>query len=264
MNQTFSFPRFLLLVKAEYAEKGRIQLLTAGLLLAFLLILMLPIIIAKEFGGIISGFHILALLIVVLFGGGLFTDLSFSQYGPREKAMAALMVPASRLEKLLTPLVLNMLFIIPLMVLFVVLHYWTIEFANARLPDTSQKYREMPLHLLLYFLTISMVIYGAIFLGSLYFVKSSYAKTVAVFIVIIVSFLVVNRGIVHFLLADTSPSVVSAVPFFGWDIVYKTPMYKSFHVGYTDGTENVVYPLLILLVLSLWYITYVRLKEKEI
>lgn len=264
MNQTFSFPRFLLLVKAEYAEKGLTQLLRAGLLLAFLLMLMLPIVFSDVSKGSTTEFHALALLMVVLFGGSLYTSMAFSQYGPREKGMAALMVPASRLEKFLTPLVLNLLVIVPLMVLFLWLHHWTVDYANAKISATDQQYRKIPQAILQAISLFYIVIQGVFFLGSLYFTKSQYVKTVLGFILVIIALVVANRMIVNSLLSDASPWSVSAVPFFGWDLVYKTPMYKSFHVSYSDGTENVVYPLLILLVLGLWYITYVRLKEKEI
>ncbi|MPR33138.1 hypothetical protein [Salmonirosea aquatica] len=279
MNQTFSFSRFLLLVKAEFAEKGRIQLLTAGLLLVFLLLLMLPITIVKEYGGFLSGLHSLALFMIVYFGGSLYTDLAFSQYGPRDKGMAALMVPSSRLEKFLTPLVLNLIVIVPLMILFLWLHNWTVDYANAKLledwnttkgnnripaTDISEKYRKIPLSVIQFFTLFYVVIQGVVFLGSLYFTKSSFVKTVTAFILIVLILIMANRGIVLFLLADTSPSGLSAVPFFSWDVVYMIPRYKSFHVAYSDGTENVVYPLLIVIVLILWYITYVRLKEKEI
>lgn len=264
MNQTFSFPRFLLLVKAEFAEKGRIQVLRAGLLLAFLLMLMLPIVFSDVSKGSTTEFHAFALLMVVLFGGSLYTNMAFSQYGPREKGMAALMVPASVLEKFLAPLVLNLLVIVPLMALFLWLHHWTIDYANAKISATDQQYRKIPQDLLQVIVLFYIVIQGVFFLGSLYFEKSQYVKTVTSFILVIIVLVVANKLIVNSLLSDTSPWSLSAVPFFGWDLIYKMPMYKSFHVGYTDGTENVVYPLLTVLFLSLWYITYVRLKEKEI
>jgi hypothetical protein len=279
MNQIFNFQRFLLLMKVEWAEKGRVQILTAGLLLVFLLMLMLSIVFFDEYKPFVTDLQTTALLMVVLFGGSLYTNLAFSQYGPRDKGMAALMVPASHLEKFLTPLVLNLVFIVPLMGLYLWLQNWTTDFANAKvlenwntakgntgilITDISEKYRKMPLSVIQFFTLFYILIQGVIFLGSLYFTKSSYVKTVTAFILVILALVVANRVIVHFFLSDTSPWSLSAVPFFSWDIVYKTPMYKSFHVSYFDGTENVVYPLLMVIVLSLWYITYVRLKEKEI
>ncbi len=201
---------------------------------------------------------------VVLFGGSLYTNMAFSQYGPREKGMAALMVPASRLEKLLTPLVLNLLFLVPFMVLFLWLHGWTIDYANAKLPSTDRLYKKIPMEVLEALAVFYILIQGVFFLGSLYFTKSSYVKTVTTFILVILALIVANRAIVYFLLADTSPSGFSATPFFSWAVVYKMPTYNSFQVEYPETVQNLMYLLPILITISLWYITYVRLKEKEI
>lgn len=266
MNQTFSFPRFLLLVKAEYAEKGRIQVLTAGLLLVALLVMMLPIMFVDDSKWSMSEFHGVALLMVVLFGGSLYTGLAFSQYGPRDKGMAALMVPASRLEKFLTPLVLNLLFIVPFMVLFLVLEDWTIDYANAKLSTTSpwETYRKLPESMLFYLTSLYMIIQGVVFLGSLYFTKSSYVKTATTFFIIFLAFVAANLGIVHFLVGDANPSSIVAFPFWGWEVLYYLPSYHSYQVSYFKDIQNLMYLLPILITISLWYITYVRLKEKEI
>lgn len=276
MNQTFSFPRFLLLVKAEFAEKGRIQALTAGLLLAFLLMLMLPIMVVQEYGGIMALLHMLALFMVVLFGGSLYTSFAFSQYGPRDKGMAALMVPASHLEKFLSPLILNVLFLIPLMVLFWALEDWTVDYANARIledlttkfklpvTDTTNKYNKIPLPILRYITSFYVVIQGAAFLGSLYFTKASYVKTAVAFFIVLLGVVAANLVIVYSLTAYASPSWIVAFPFSGWDVSYYTPTYKVYHADFSRNLQNLMYAMPLTIILSLWYITYVRLKEKEI
>jgi len=264
MNQTFSVSRFLLLVKVEFAEKSHTQVLTAGLLLAFLLLFMLPIIFFDGFRTNLSELHPLALIMVVLFGGSIYTDLAFSQYGPREKSMVALMVPASRLEKFLAPLVLNLIVIVPLIVLFLCLHDWTVDYANAKIPATDQQYRKLPLPLLQVITLFYIVIQGVVFFGSLYFTKSSYIKTVMASILVILVLVVANWAIVNSLLADANPSSISALPFSDWNVQFETPKYKVFRVKYFDAIQSFMYLLPALITVSLWYITYVRLKEKEI
>lgn len=264
MNQTFNFQRFLLLMKVEWAEKGRIQVLTAGLLLAFLLMFMLPVVFFDDIRGLMAFLQVLTVFMVVLFGGSLYTNIAFGQYGPGDKSMTALMVPASRLEKFLTPLVLNLIFLVPFMLLFLWLQSWTVDYANAKLPASDRLYGKIPLVVLQVIVLSYIVIQGVVFLGSLYFNKSSYVKTVTVFVLIILAFMLANWAIVNSLLADDSHTSIVAFPFTSWDIHYYKPMYKSFHVQYSDGAQNLTYLLPILITISLWYLTYVRLKEKEI
>ena len=264
MNQTFNFQRFLLLMKVEWAEKGRIQVLTAGLLLAFLLMLMLPVVFFDEYKPFVTDLQTTALIMVVVFGGSLYTNLAFSQYGPRDKGMAALMVPASHLEKFLTPLVLSLIVIVPLMVLFLWLHNWTIDYSNARLPATDPQYRKMPLAVLQSFVVFYILIQGVFFLGSLYFTRSSYVKVATALVVITLVFAAANKGIVWFLLADAGVTSFSAAPFTSWDTYFDGTTNHTYRVSYMETIQNLMHLIPILITICLWYITYVRLKEKEI
>jgi len=56
------------------------------------------------------------------FGRKLVHNQAFRQYNSRHTGMAALMVPASRLEKVLSALVMNLIFVVPLLLLFLFLH----------------------------------------------------------------------------------------------------------------------------------------------
>jgi hypothetical protein len=73
MNQTFSFPRFRLMLRWELATKGQSYLLTAVPLLVFMLLMMLPIVIATEYRANLSRLHYVALILPVLLGGSLYT-----------------------------------------------------------------------------------------------------------------------------------------------------------------------------------------------
>jgi hypothetical protein len=264
MNQTFNFQRFLLTLRLEIAAKGRVQMMMAGLLVALLLVLMLPITVFNGLREIMSLLHALAVLMVVLFGGSLYTGLAFNQYGSSDTGMAALMVPASRLEKFLSALLLNLLFVVPFIIFFRVLEDWTIDYANAKLPATDYKYNKIPLPILRYITSFYVVIQGVTLLGSLYFTKSSYVKTAIAFSVVLLGVAAANLIIVYSLTAYSSPSWIFAFPFASWDVSYYRPMYKVYHADFSENLQNLMYGVPLLIILSLWYITYVRLKEKEI
>lgn len=104
---------------------------------------------------------------VVMFGGSLFTSTVFGHYGRSDTGIAAIMVPASRLEKFLNAILIVLLFIIPLTVFFVKFHYWSVEYANSRLPAGGRRYYPLPADVLRYFIYMHVMIQGAVLLGSI-------------------------------------------------------------------------------------------------
>lgn len=261
MNQTFDFQRFLLMIRLEIAEKGRNQLMMAAVLVGVLLLMMLPIVFSKEFHETLGGLHIIALFMLVLFGGSLYTNQVFGQYDSTNSAIAALMVPASKLEKFLSALLLNLAFIIPFVLLYVELHYWATEYANDHLISDKKKYELLPESMLYLMILTTSVIQGIAFLGAIYFTKAAYIKTAAAFFIIIVFGAIANYYIAKSMIP--SSAWLSATPFMQWQLYFnETGEYHG--VNMPESLQYFVNVLPILVMLAFWYIAYVRLVEKEV
>lgn len=261
MNQTFDFRRFWLFTKLEITEKGRNYLMMGGLLLAMLLLLMLPIIFSRQNSQIMLMLHALALFMVVIFGGSLYTSQVFSQYSSPATGISAIMIPASRAEKYFGALFINLCFSVPFVLLFMKLHYGTISYVNTLLPPTEQPYKPIPESFLTYFINLYIITQGAIFLGSIYFSKFSFIKSA---IIAFLSYLLVGGLYLWQALHFTSyPSKLVSFPFTSWELWYYK-LNKSYYVPFPSTFQYVVNSFPFFLLLALWYIAFVRLKEKQI
>lgn len=261
MNQTFDLHRFGLMLKLDLAEKGKNNLGTAALLVGILLLLMLPIITSVNYSGIYEALHYIALFMILLLGSSLYTSSAFSSYASPSTGIAGLMTPASILEKFLSALLLNLLFIIPFLLLFVKLHFFTYEYANSKLPLTSYKYKPIPDEVILYMCYCYALIQGSIFLGSIYFTKASYIKsaaiTIAMFLLAEIIQMIPTTSITGHFKAVTFPLT-------GWKLWYFGKDSKFYLINYPESFQVIVYIFPVLLLISLWFIAYLRLKEKEI
>ena len=261
MNQTFNFQRFLLMARLEIAEKGRTQLLMAAVLVGVLLLMMLPIIFSKEYNGTFDALHMIALIMLVFFGGSLYTNQVFNQYDSTNSAISALMVPASKLEKFLSTLFLNLLFIIPFILIDAVLMFWTREYANSHLPAGERKYEEMSQLLLCFLILMGLVIQAVAFLGAIYFTKAAYIKTAAAFFIVTVFGFTVNHSIAKSM--TLSPTWIAASPFMKWTMLFAKGN-QHYTIDLPELIQYFVNALPILVMLAFWYIAYVRLVEKEV
>lgn len=264
MNQTFDLSRFLSMIKLELVEKGRTQLLMAAVLVGLLLLTMLPIIFTNEYNNMLDGLHVLAMFMVVLLGGSLYTNQVFDQYASKEKGIAATMVPASRSEKFLSTLILNLLFIIPFVLLYLGLHFWTLEYANAHLLPGESKYVEfLNGDMMRYFLFFLLISQAAAFAGPLYFQKATFVKTTAVFFVTIIGLLILNYVVADNMMHIVAPNTISAIPFMDWQ-VGRPDIGQYFNVYRPETAVAFARVLPVIILLALWYITFLRLKEREI
>ncbi len=262
MNQTFDLQRFLLVLRLEVAEKGRNQLLMAAVLVGVLLLMMLPILFTRENVQFFLNLHTIALFMLVFLGASLYTNQVFDQHNSPHSSMASLMVPASRVEKFLSTLLLNLLFIIPFILLFWRLHYWGVDYANDRLLPGEEKYhsdiRRLPLGFVLLFV---LVVQGFAFLSSIYFTKAAYIKTAAILLVLFVIGIFANKFIAGSMVSGTY--FLSAVPFSEW-VLSNNDMSVYHRIKPPETVQNLIYLLPVFILVALWYIAYVRLVEKEV
>lgn len=270
MNQTFDIHRFTLMLRFDAAEKGRNYLMMAGVLVFCLLAMMLPITQTTESSEFLRILHFAALFMITLFGGSLYTSTAFSQYSDQSTGIAALMIPASRLEKYFSSLLLNLAFLIPFLIFFWQLHYWTIDYANTLLPSGVTEYGYIPKDLLEYTTCCYLIMQAAIFLGSIYFKKFAYIKTAVV--TILFSSLLAYFNYSLAIKFASKPSKFLAYPLSGWKVWFYTeegmerPKYFAgfYHLTLSDTMHYAAQGFAAWLAVMLWICAYYQMKEREI
>ncbi|GGM82293.1 hypothetical protein GCM10010967_12430 [Dyadobacter beijingensis] len=270
MNQTFDIHRFVLMLRLEIAEKGRNYLLMAGVMLFTLLALMVPITLSHEYNNFRAIMHFAALFMVVLFGGSLYTSGAFAQYSQQSSGIAALMVPASRIEKYLSSLLLNLAFVIPFLAFFWQFHYWATDYANSVIPRSPDEYKYIPRDFFDYTVCSYFIIQAAVFLGSIYFKKYAYIKT-AVAVILFTTLLSYFNYDLGNRLGD-KPNKITAFPLSGWKMWFYPEMGQPrpryivgyYHVTHSEVMSYAVQGFAIWLAVMLWICAYYQMKEREI
>ncbi|MCF0051545.1 hypothetical protein LXM25_15870 [Dyadobacter sp. LJ53] len=269
MNQIFNIHRFALVVKLDLVERGKNYLLIALLLTILLLSLMLPIVTSSKPSGTFEALHYMAMFMVMLFASSFYTSSAMTHYAAAPTSISNIMLPASHFEKFLSALFFNLLFVILFLVLYFQLHYRTIDIANAKLPSWGYKYPYMKVDLAVYFSFAYFMLHSIIFLGSIYFSKRSYVKTaaftcVAVLVVFTIHFTMSNY-LTHY------PSKLNTLPFASWQMWYFNDGnfavflgLNTFYIQFPETVYRAIQGFITVFILSIWYIAYLRLKEKEV
>lgn len=258
MNQQFNITRFGLMLRLYWAENGKSFLSSLGLVFGIMLFLMLPIVGTDRYRDILFILHILGFFSGILLGGSLFTRTAFSAYATSERGISTLMLPASRLEKFAGILLAHLLFVVLVFIAGYLLHIGLTDWANQGITDGYRKYQPAPSEVMLVLGLSYAILQGAVFLGSIYFTKNSFIQTLGVLLVLVTIAFVFNLFLAyHF--TGYPPSVL-AFPFTLWHIFED----QRYTVTYPGSLDEVVKFFLGSIVFALVYITYVRLREKEI
>ncbi len=258
MNQYFSFRRFGLLLKLDFAENGKSYLLITGLIIGLMLLLMTPVLYSNGYSNTRELLHALALFVCVWLGGSLFTSITFAQYSGPAKGIPALMLPASQMEKFGAAWLVNLFFSLLFIVLFWQLHHGIFDLANSRLPAGGPNYRPIPPNPSQFLTYAYFLIQGSMFLGSIYFPKNAFLKTAVVLLIV-----TVIASLFHYTLANQfigNPSQLVTVPFTSW----RFSLGRWYEVNYPEPVDTLIWIFLLLLIVAFWGIAYVRLREKEI
>jgi hypothetical protein len=281
MNQTFSYPRWQMLVASHWAEHRKrylLALLAVGGLQAgwysFLLLI-------DNFGPINLFIQYATYYCGLFLVGCFYASTIFSELGNKSRAIQYLSIPASHLEKLLCGILFGVvLFFVAFTIVFYIVDIPMVSLANRIVSNEQQHWpnsflpigrigvlniwntewapiidRRYHLFLFAYF-----AIQSAFLLGSVYFARWSFIKTVVTLAIFWVVFILYSqKGI-----AEHLPD--------GWhghDLVR-----WSKNTGGLAGQHLVTLPgamekiLIFLMQFSVppifWVITYFRLKEKEV
>lgn len=256
MDQVFNFHRFGLLLKLDFAENGKKNLLSLAVVLGLMLLLMNPAVDSRKIGFDPIFLHILSFCIS-LFCGSLLTILAFEKYATPTTGIAATLIPASQTEKFITAFMSSILFMSVLLCSFFVLHYQFTEILIQRYPE--RRMVPIPSDIMIAFSYIFYLVHAVAFLGSIYFPKATYIKTASVFFAFLVICFFINWIMVSQMVEEGT--IVQGPPLAKWN-VFRNQTYIQ--VEYSKTTFLAVKTFLALFVLTLWYVAYVRLKEKEI
>ncbi|SDG73407.1 hypothetical protein SAMN04487996_122112 [Dyadobacter soli] len=270
MNQVFNIHRFALTLRLEIAEKGRNYLLMATVMAFAMTVLMVPVTLSREFSGFREVLHYFALLLILLFGGSLFTSGTLAQYSAPATGISALMVPASPTEKFMTSLLFNLAFLVPLLCFYWWLHFYTLEVANEKIINQASKYHPMTADIVNYTSFSFFGIQACVFLGSIFFRKNAYIKTAV--IAISIAFLVSIANTMIAIRFTENPTKVTALPLSGWKLWYYNEdggtkwRFASIYY-YLPLSDNLLLMAQLVagaLVILLWICAFYQLKEREI
>jgi hypothetical protein len=280
-NQLFSFSRWRLLVAKHWVEHRRPYLLSllaiAGLYAAWFAFVMAidtiaPMEVFMQFAAYIFG------LCVV---GCLYASMLFSDLSTKKDALPWLSLPASQLEKLLCALFYGVvLFYVAYTLVFYLVDIIMVQWSN-NLTYHHPRYfpgstiRVMPVRLYNLFtavgapvperehhlfISLFFAIQAAFILGSVYFTRYSFIKTAIAVLLFSLGFIVLQRGVIHPLLPR------------GWfndPLGWARPLYDGGpmieEVRLPGSLETTILRISQLgLPLFFWFVTYIRLKEKEV
>ena len=258
MNQQFNLSRFGFVLKLYWAENGKSHLISFGLIIGIMLLLMIPIVGTAQYNDLLFLLHALALFGGVMLGGSLFTSTAFSTYATPGRGIAAIMLPASRLEKFMSVTLPALLFVVLVLVVGDQLHDGLVDLANRNIPAHSRKYQPAPPFVMRFFAFSYFLLQGAVFLGSLYFTKNALIKTLGAVLVVTLLAFVFNMLLAYQFTGQ--PRNILAFPFIPWDVLLD----QRYRIHYPAPVSSLIRVFLSLVVVAFGYITYVRLKEKEI
>ncbi|GAB3270728.1 hypothetical protein GCM10027347_41600 [Larkinella harenae] len=264
MNQTFNFPRFLLLLKLHLHEHLNSYLLGIGVLFGVWLIAFMPSA-AKitAFHESVYRNHGTMFGIIATGAGAWFASEAFRMVSTPVRGIPYLTLPASQLEKFLVAFSMLLLFIPVFLSIFYTAEGICFSIINARLPQGSPHYAFLnilgpymdPVMRYIALITPYFFLVGSIYFSKLPFVKTGVIAFALLFLVL--TFL--NDWIIRQLIPGHEQ--YGSTPFRELSFLENRRWYR---LELTGKTYLIVNTILLLAIPSLSYIAYIRFKEKEL
>ncbi len=275
MNQTFSFQRFSLLVAKNWAENKKRYLLSLVAYISLVFVWYVFIMLTDDGHPMARGLQEVTFVFSLLLVGPFFASQFFSELGSKTKATSYLMVPASTLEKLLCSLLYTIvLFFVLFVMAFYFVDFLAVLIANTFHPSyngvttvngTLAKTRVINIFdsknasndLSYHFFIVFSILQSVFLLGSVYFQKYSYIKTViSLTLILLISAFVVFEVMGSILPSPASFNGVEFRIFNGEKMkIVELPKWAM---------KLVEYLFLYGFTIVFWVATYFRLKEKEV
>lgn len=268
MNATFNFNRLMLLVRKQAREMGKFYLLAAFAMLGIIILAFI------FFWILMGGPHYREQDIYIIYitgllaGGALFGSMAFSQLAEKEKGMYWLSFPASHAEKLVTTVLFTSIgFFVLYTSSFFLVKWLTTGFVKTYLVGNEGRtfhevtWNSPQIKLLVRIVLAAYFGIQALFvLGSVYFGRFSFIKTIIAGVVFGGIFIYTMIKAQMLILPDS----------YNWSVVEMTHHFGVDNIRYEYYTLSTwLRELLIFLITWVWapvfwYITWTRLREKQI
>ncbi len=292
MNQSFSFNRWWLLVSKHWAEHRRLYGLSLVAIGALLLLWFTFEFYMEPYEAMHYQVQTLTYFIGISLAGCIFGSMLFAELGTKSKAQNYLSLPASHLEKLLC----NLLFGVVLFFVCYTLVFYLIDIIMVRIADAIAykhwlatrpypQYESVKLanvfvmpdrpygapNVFFYFLLAYFACQAAFILGSVYFPRYSFIKTVITLLVVGLFFTFLIMKLLHTILPYgdfhhglTGYRIMEVRKLPNGGISYSTSMSDKI-VSLPAWIEDwLLFLLKYAFAPIFWVVTYFRLKEKEI
>jgi hypothetical protein len=277
MNAVFDLNRWLLYIGKHWNENKKRYLLSLGAIGGLLVLWFSFLMIVNPGNPMSYGIQIVTYYVGLYLTGCIYASLVFSDLSDGPKAITYLLVPASLFEKLLSTILYGVIiYFICYTLIFYVVDFTMVKVSNGIVSaraehDHSITYHAkevanvfVPKHFaseneLVYFLLGYFAIQSIFLLGSVYFEKFQFIKTLVggliVFLVLVF--------FVHKVLGSFMPHGGFFKPFTVYRVFDATKGELSVQL---PGWLNSILLFLIKYALApcLWIVTYFRLKEKEV
>lgn len=280
-NQLFNFSRWRLLVTKHWMENGRRYLLSllaiGGLYAAWFSFLIAidvyaPMVAFMQFGAYMVGLYAV---------GSLYASMLFAELGNKKEALSWLSLPASQLEKLLCALLYGVvLFYIAYTLVFYFVDIIMVQWSNTvayhhpkNWPGTETRVMPVTVYNLFIaegapipeknyhtFTFLYFTVQAIFLLGSVYFTRFSFIKTVVATLLFVLALVIFQKAVIYPLMPKGWNHDISS----WYQFQYEGGPVEN-EVRLPAGLEKSALLLARLgLPLFFWFVTYVRLKEKEV
>jgi hypothetical protein len=275
MNSFFSLNRWLLYIGKHWNENKKRYLMSLGAVGGLLVLWYSFVMIVDKSNPLIMNMQAITYFVGLFLTGCLFASMQFNDLGDGPKGISFLLLPASLFEKLLTALLFSVvLYFICYTAVYYVVDFIMVKVSNsimlARYEETgSGNYvpQEIinvfispfsPVNLFFYVLIIYFSIQSIFLLGSVYFAKYSYIKTLIWGLIVFLVLVFWEHKIVESFMPHGSffqPFTKYRVTENGKDLMIRLPEWSS---------SILLFLMMYTLPPILWIVTYFRLKEKEV
>ncbi|MGA0556516.1 hypothetical protein ACO2Q8_07695 [Larkinella sp. VNQ87] len=264
MSQLFSFHRFSLLLKLHLSEHLKPYLLGAGVLMGIWLVMLLPAAIkVSTFSESIYRNHGTMFTFIFCGAGAWFASELFRVVSTPVRGIPYLTLPASQVEKFLVAFLMLVLFVPVFIGVFYCIEGICFSMINQRLPTGSPRYELLDLcsdYINMEFRYFCFITPSFFLVGSIYFAKLPFVKTaVLAFVLFFITQIFLNDLIIRLLFPER--------PHYGFDLfqaIHFVENRRSYTVRLAGSAQLLVNTILLLILPALWYIAYVRFKEKEL
>ncbi|MDF1699085.1 MAG: hypothetical protein P1U56_24745 [Saprospiraceae bacterium] len=245
-----------LLIQRQFKEQRRMYGISLLVLFGMLSLMFLLIHQWQDSfsGAVQNGVFIIGLFV----SGGIFTNSMFHEFSNSSSSIWLLSLPAKQSEKVIVSIFIStVLFMINYLTIFYLVE--SIYLLNTKGLELKNMLNPIKDDFYIFFF-LYLLFNSAILLGRVVFIKHSLLKTLLVGILLFVCLNYLNNVILEILIPNMN--VVSSIPFSSFQFVNNGENIHVFLPTHTDRITSIFVRLL--LPITLWFLVWMKLKEKQI